>query len=138
VTETPRSGTTEIWEIYDFTEDAHPFHVHLVQFEIILTYPLRLRGQARRSVPSPFLSHWRADYHFPTLVRLLRVETHSYSVAAGPVAVWGRIAVRDSLEPKERRQKLGIGPRMAGSKKEQKNSTRAQSSGSTQREECKQ
>ena len=34
-TEQPRSGTTEIWEVYDFTEDAHPFHVHQVQFEII-------------------------------------------------------------------------------------------------------
>lgn len=34
-TETPRAGTTEVWEIYDFTEDAHPFHVHQVQFEII-------------------------------------------------------------------------------------------------------
>lgn len=35
VTETPASGTTEIWEIYDFTEDAHPFHIHQVQFEVL-------------------------------------------------------------------------------------------------------
>jgi len=34
-TENPVAGTTEIWEVYDFTEDAHPFHVHQVQFEII-------------------------------------------------------------------------------------------------------
>lgn len=35
VTENPANGTTEIWEIYDFTEDAHPFHIHEVQFEIV-------------------------------------------------------------------------------------------------------
>lgn len=35
VSETPVAGTTEMWEIYDFTEDAHPYHIHQVQFEII-------------------------------------------------------------------------------------------------------
>lgn len=34
-TETPVVGTTEVWEIYDFTEDAHPFHVHQVEFEVL-------------------------------------------------------------------------------------------------------
>jgi FtsP/CotA-like multicopper oxidase with cupredoxin domain len=34
-TETPVAGRTEMWEIYDFTEDAHPFHIHQVQFEIV-------------------------------------------------------------------------------------------------------
>ncbi|MBI5387225.1 MAG: multicopper oxidase domain-containing protein [Verrucomicrobia bacterium] len=35
VTETPIAGTTEVWEIFDITEDAHPMHVHQVQFEIL-------------------------------------------------------------------------------------------------------
>lgn len=35
VTENPGVGDTEIWEIYNFTEDAHPIHVHLVQFEVV-------------------------------------------------------------------------------------------------------
>jgi FtsP/CotA-like multicopper oxidase with cupredoxin domain len=34
-TETPGLGTTEIWEIYNFTADAHPIHLHLVNFEIL-------------------------------------------------------------------------------------------------------
>ncbi|MDH3514675.1 MAG: multicopper oxidase domain-containing protein [Gammaproteobacteria bacterium] len=34
-TETPTSGSTEIWEIYNFTADAHPIHLHLVNFEIL-------------------------------------------------------------------------------------------------------
>jgi spore coat protein A len=33
-TETPSTGT-EIWEIYNFTADAHPIHLHLVNFEIL-------------------------------------------------------------------------------------------------------
>lgn len=35
VTENPVVGTTELWEIHNFTMDAHPIHVHLVQFEVI-------------------------------------------------------------------------------------------------------
>jgi FtsP/CotA-like multicopper oxidase with cupredoxin domain len=35
VTENPSVGDTEIWEIYNFTEDAHPIHIHLVQFEVV-------------------------------------------------------------------------------------------------------
>ena len=34
-TETPKLGTSEIWEIWNTTVDAHPIHVHLVQFRII-------------------------------------------------------------------------------------------------------
>ena len=35
VTENPTVGDTEEWEIYDFTEDAHPIHLHLVKFKVI-------------------------------------------------------------------------------------------------------
>jgi FtsP/CotA-like multicopper oxidase with cupredoxin domain len=35
VTENPTLGHTEDWEIYNFTEDAHPIHLHLVRFEVI-------------------------------------------------------------------------------------------------------
>ncbi|OAE25627.1 hypothetical protein AXG93_2506s1070 [Marchantia polymorpha subsp. ruderalis] len=32
VTETPKVGSVEIWEIINFTPDAHPIHIHLIQF----------------------------------------------------------------------------------------------------------
>jgi len=35
VTENPNVGDTEIWEIYNFTADAHPMHVHEVTFEVV-------------------------------------------------------------------------------------------------------
>ena len=45
--ERPREGDTEVWEIVNLTIDAHPIHLHLIQFQIInrqnfnaLTYPL--------------------------------------------------------------------------------------------------
>jgi FtsP/CotA-like multicopper oxidase with cupredoxin domain len=35
VTENPKLGNTEQWEIYNFTADAHPIHVHLVRFQVV-------------------------------------------------------------------------------------------------------
>lgn len=35
ITENPRLGDTEIWEVYNATGDAHPIHVHLVHFEVL-------------------------------------------------------------------------------------------------------
>jgi FtsP/CotA-like multicopper oxidase with cupredoxin domain len=35
VTEIPDLGDTEDWEIYNFTADAHPIHLHLVRFQVI-------------------------------------------------------------------------------------------------------
>jgi spore coat protein A, manganese oxidase len=39
VTETPKAGTTEIWRIINTTGDAHPIHVHLVEFQILDVQP---------------------------------------------------------------------------------------------------
>jgi bilirubin oxidase len=35
ITENPALDATEVWEIFNFTEDAHPIHVHEVQFEVV-------------------------------------------------------------------------------------------------------
>jgi len=35
VTENPAVGDTEVWELYNFTADAHPMHVHEVAFEVV-------------------------------------------------------------------------------------------------------
>ncbi|HEY3489898.1 MAG TPA: multicopper oxidase domain-containing protein [Candidatus Deferrimicrobiaceae bacterium] len=35
VTELPRVGTTELWEIINLTMDAHPMHTHLAQFQVL-------------------------------------------------------------------------------------------------------
>lgn len=35
VTENPALGSTEVWEIYNATADAHPMHIHEVVFEVV-------------------------------------------------------------------------------------------------------
>jgi spore coat protein A, manganese oxidase len=35
LTETPGLGSTEVWEFFNFTADAHPIHVHQVHFEVV-------------------------------------------------------------------------------------------------------
>ena len=35
VTENVTLGATEIWDIYDFTVDAHPIHLHQVMFQVV-------------------------------------------------------------------------------------------------------
>ena len=35
ITETPTEGNTEVWQIINLTADAHPIHLHLVQFQLV-------------------------------------------------------------------------------------------------------
>jgi FtsP/CotA-like multicopper oxidase with cupredoxin domain len=35
VTENPNVGDTEVWELYNFTADAHPMHIHEIAFEVV-------------------------------------------------------------------------------------------------------
>jgi FtsP/CotA-like multicopper oxidase with cupredoxin domain len=39
ITENPALGSTEVWEIYNTTGDAHPIHVHLIHFDILSRAP---------------------------------------------------------------------------------------------------
>jgi FtsP/CotA-like multicopper oxidase with cupredoxin domain len=46
VTEVPRVGATEIWEIVNLTADTHPIHLHLVQFQLLDRQPFDAEGYA--------------------------------------------------------------------------------------------
>jgi FtsP/CotA-like multicopper oxidase with cupredoxin domain len=35
ITELPQIGSTEIWEFVNLTPDAHPIHIHLIQFQVL-------------------------------------------------------------------------------------------------------
>nr|BAJ85891.1 predicted protein [Hordeum vulgare subsp. vulgare]BAJ92738.1 predicted protein [Hordeum vulgare subsp. vulgare] len=41
VTETPREGTSELWEVINLTDDNHPLHVHLAVFTVLKQRSLR-------------------------------------------------------------------------------------------------
>ena len=51
ISENPSVGTTEVWEIYNFTMDAHPIHLHLVQFQVLDREPMP--GMPGAGVPRP-------------------------------------------------------------------------------------
>lgn len=40
ITENPALGATEIWELQNFTVDAHPIHVHQVMFQVVDRTPI--------------------------------------------------------------------------------------------------
>ncbi len=40
ITQNPALDATEDWEMYNFTVDAHPIHIHLVRFKVIDRQPL--------------------------------------------------------------------------------------------------
>jgi FtsP/CotA-like multicopper oxidase with cupredoxin domain len=53
-TEVPRVGSTEIWKIANLTEDAHPIHIHLIQFQLISRQPF--------TNPDDYRAAWDATF----------------------------------------------------------------------------
>jgi bilirubin oxidase len=49
ITESPRVGATEIWELHNFTQDAHPIHIHEVQFQVLDRRRLGATARGRES-----------------------------------------------------------------------------------------
>ena len=43
VSELPQIGSTELWEIINLTDDAHPMHLHLVQFQLLNRQKIRAK-----------------------------------------------------------------------------------------------
>ncbi len=51
ITENPAAGATETWEMFNFTEDAHPIHIHDVQFKIVNREVIGVPGSVRGPDP---------------------------------------------------------------------------------------
>lgn len=57
VTETPKSNSTEIWQLINLTMDTHPIHLHLVEFQILDRQPFDMElfmstGEIRYTGPA--------------------------------------------------------------------------------------
>lgn len=53
ITENPQPGATEVWEIYNFTEDAHPIHIHELVFEVLDRQRFNLANNLPSGNPRP-------------------------------------------------------------------------------------
>jgi len=51
ITENLTLNTIEVWEIYNFTEDAHPIHIHEVQFQVVSREEVDEDGDIRGPEP---------------------------------------------------------------------------------------
>jgi FtsP/CotA-like multicopper oxidase with cupredoxin domain len=52
VTETPKRGSVEVWKIVNTTVDAHPMHLHLVQFQVVSRQKFDTRAFAAVALPA--------------------------------------------------------------------------------------
>ena len=58
MTELPRLGSTELWELLNLTVDAHPIHIHLVQFQLV-----NRQAVVNDSTGTPtYLAAWQAEF----------------------------------------------------------------------------
>jgi FtsP/CotA-like multicopper oxidase with cupredoxin domain len=109
ITEKPIVNASETWEIFNFTEDAHPIHVHLVQFQVqdreimgtltpispepfekgfkdtVIAYPGQItRVKAKFDVPSGQLLPALYVWHCHILEHEDNEMMRPYEVVAGP------------------------------------------------------
>ncbi len=61
ITENPAVGATEVWELHNFTEDAHPIHIHEILFEVVNREQIE-NGTARAAEP------WEAGARKDTVI----------------------------------------------------------------------
>jgi spore coat protein A len=78
-TETPAIGTTEVWEFWNNTVDAHPIHMHLVRFRLLnreafgpsVNAPIDpTTGLPMMSEVKPMVNGWTGERLIPAYVML--------------------------------------------------------------------
>ncbi len=56
ITETPRVGSVEVWEIMNLANDLHPIHLHLIQFQLLNRQAFDVKAYKRALAQPPALS----------------------------------------------------------------------------------
>jgi spore coat protein A, manganese oxidase len=51
LTDNPDLNATEMWELYNFTADAHPIHLHLIHFQVVNRQPLQVDEEGVATKP---------------------------------------------------------------------------------------
>jgi spore coat protein A len=77
-TETPKLGTTEVWEFWNNTVDAHPIHMHLVRFRLLnreaygpsASAPIDSNGAPAMAEVKAMVNGWTGERLIPAHVQL--------------------------------------------------------------------
>jgi bilirubin oxidase len=96
ITENPVLGATEIWEIHNHTEDAHPIHIHMVQFEVLDRTPMgdQIGGPTTRG-PEPWETGTKdTSSPCPTRSSVSKRYTTSPASLSGTVTSWNMRTTR--------------------------------------------
>ncbi|HEY0647336.1 multicopper oxidase family protein [Phenylobacterium sp.] len=64
VTETPLLGTTEQWQFFNFTEDAHPIHLHLTQYQVVEKRQIFFLDEEEDGIPDDTTEDGLISYGF--------------------------------------------------------------------------
>ena len=75
-TELPKEGAVEVWELINTTPDAHPIHVHLIQFTVLSSQPYDVAGYVRRCI--------HRAIHYVLIVGDIEVERESWERLTPP------------------------------------------------------
>jgi FtsP/CotA-like multicopper oxidase with cupredoxin domain len=88
-TELPRVGSTEVWEIINTTADAHPIHIHLIQFQVISRQPFQ---------SAAYTTDWEAAGQFSAGFSPGNGPPFPYNTVNDDGAVGGNLAVSPYLQ----------------------------------------
>jgi FtsP/CotA-like multicopper oxidase with cupredoxin domain len=96
VTETPTTGSTEVWQIANLTADTHPIHFHLVNAQMISRQAFQANNyngtpnlQGAPMLPLPFEAGWKETFRMnpgevTTVIMQFKLPTVPFSVPPSP------------------------------------------------------
>jgi FtsP/CotA-like multicopper oxidase with cupredoxin domain len=115
ITENPRVGSTEVWEFYNITGDAHPMHIHEVVFEVVNRESLVLREDGEVSEPVQLTGEisppepWETGFKDTVIAYPAQVTRVRMQFAKGGQFVWHCHIVEH--EDNEMMRPFRVGPR---------------------------
>ena len=59
---TPLLGSIEQWEIFNFTEDSHPIHLHLPQYQVLAKWHIDFLDQDENGIPDDTTGDGKISY----------------------------------------------------------------------------
>jgi spore coat protein A len=63
-TELPLLGSTEQWNIFNFTADSHPIHLHLVQYQVVEKHEIFFQDADENGIPDDTTGDGLISYGF--------------------------------------------------------------------------